>query len=110
MAGRATANPNPGNNCITIFDCGVDACGDGNDTAIGTGSVDAGGNFLVTVSPLIAGHRIFPRDTCNNISGAQVTVQTAPQVPDLNPWGAVTLGVCLAFLIVIRQRARAPRA
>ena len=105
MTGTAIPNPNP-NTCISIFDCGSDACGNANDVLIGTGGVDGAGNFSVTVTPLRAGERIYPRDTCNPGApiGSAVLVQSAGQIPDLSMWGALVLACALVLATAVRLR------
>ncbi len=85
VSGEAIPNATPGNNCITIFHCaGSGPCpGSGNDVAIGTGSVNGVGVFVVTVSPaLVAGERIFARDTCNSLNGP-AAVAISPEAAPL---------------------------
>jgi hypothetical protein len=111
VTGTAIANPNP-NTCISIFDCGSDACGNANDVLIGTGGVDGAGNFLVNVTQLRAGERIYPRDTCNPGApiGPAVVVQSVGQIPDLSIWGAALLACALVLAAAVRlQRVAARR-
>lgn len=105
VTGTAIPNPNP-NTCISIFDCGSDACGNSNDVLIGTGGVNGAGNFSVTVAQLRAGQRIYPRDTCNPGApiGPAVTVQSGGQIPDLSMWGAALLACALGLATVVRLR------
>jgi hypothetical protein len=105
VTGTAIANPNP-NTCISIFDCGGDACGNANDVLIGTGGVDGAGNFSVSVTQLRAGERIYPRDTCNPTAptGPVVTVQSGGQIPDLSMWGAGLLACALVLATALRLR------
>lgn len=104
MAGRAIPNPTP-NTCITIYDCGADGCST-SDTPIGTGSVDALGNFNVTVAPpLQAGQRIFAYDSCNDLPGQPVTVGAVTPVPALSlPMIGVLAG--LLGLLALRRARR----
>ncbi|HVO24961.1 MAG TPA: hypothetical protein VMW56_15170 [Candidatus Margulisiibacteriota bacterium] len=73
---------------------------------IGTGGVDGAGNFSVTVTPLRAGQRIYPRDTCSPgaPTGPAVTVQSGGQIPDLSLWGAALLVCALVWATVVRLR------
>lgn len=98
-------NPTPGNNCITIFDCAPGTCNDGSDTAIGTGSVDGAGNFVIDVSPpLVANQQIYATDTCNGVTGPDVLVRSTGQIPDVTPWGAALLAAALLIAMAVRVR------
>jgi hypothetical protein len=110
VSGSANPNPNPGNDCITVFDCVNGVCGDGDDVALGTSSANAAGSFVITVAPpLVTGQRIFARDTCNNVNGASVIVQFSAAVPDLSVWGAAVLALALALAVALRVRFAHPR-
>jgi hypothetical protein len=105
--GQAIPNSTPGNNCITIFDCGTSSCG-GSNTPIGTGSVDAAGNFTVNVTPLVGNNLLIAVDTCNgNLQSAPVRVPSPGQVPDVNAWGAAFLAASLLAALALRVRGRA---
>jgi hypothetical protein len=96
VTGRAIPNATPGNNCITVFDCGTDGICSTSDTPIGTGSVNAQGVYVVTVSPpLAAGERIFARDTCNDLNGPPVVVGAGTVAPVMS----MTMVIVLAFAL-----------
>ena len=111
VTGNGVPNGTPGNNCITIYNCGPNGiCGDYDDQQIGQGSVDASGNFTIGVSPPLApGERIYPVDTCNNLTGPVYTVQSATEAPLMSPalvlMLVATLGIVgLLGLAAARQR------
>jgi len=107
--GVSDPNATPGNNCITIFSCGVDTiCGNGDDVPLGTGSVDAYGRFVVTVSQLQPGERIYPRDTCTNRMGGAFTVGPLAPVPLLGPLAVLLLIASLGLLGLWRHPRPAP--
>ena len=93
-------------NCIQIVDCGNDnICGNGDDVVLGTGSTDASGNFVITVSPpLVGGHKIFPRDMCDMVTGVPVVVALPVTAPALTPVMIVLLGAALGLLGFARTR------
>jgi len=75
---------------------------------IGTGGTSAAGTFFddgvpgIGLSrPLVAGERIFPRDTCNEITGPVVVVGPNPptQIPSLDEYGMAVLGTLLALAL-----------
>jgi len=104
VSGVSDPNATPGNNCITIFSCGVDTiCGNGDDVLLGTGSVDASGRFVVTVSQLQPGERIYPRDTCTNRMGGAFTVGSVAPVPLLGPLAVLLLTASLGLLGLWRK-------
>jgi hypothetical protein len=110
VSGQAIPNATPGNNCITIFDCGPDGICLPTDTPIGTGSVDSSGHYVINVAPpLIAGEKIFARDTCNGLDGPPIVVSagTAAPVMSLPMIGflALALGV-FGLLGLSRTRTR----
>jgi hypothetical protein len=96
----ANPNPMPGNNCIEIYDCGPNrTCGDGDDTLIGQGSVDAQGKFDVMVQPpLRGGQTIFPRDVCNDADGPPIRVGFGAVASALSPMGMIALVIALAMV------------
>lgn len=94
---RGTGVPN-GTNCIEILDCGTDRTCSGNLVLLGTGSTDSTGQFVVTVPPLIAGHFIIPRDTCNELTGPPVVVVAPREAPALSGIALVMLAVSLGLL------------
>jgi len=103
-SGVSDPNATPGNNCITIFSCGVDTiCGNGDDLPLGTGSVDASGRFVVTVSRLQLGERIYPLDTCTNRMGGAFTVGPLAAVPLLGPMTVLLLIASLSLLGLWRR-------
>ena len=107
--GVSDPNATPGNNCITIFSCGVDTiCGNGDDVLLGTGSVDASGRFVVTVRRLQLGERIYPLDTCTNRMGGAFTVGPLAAVPLLGPLAVLLLIASLGLLGVWRHPRPAP--
>jgi hypothetical protein len=108
VTGTAIPNPNP-NSCISIFDCGSDACGNSNDVLIGMGSVDTAGNFTVSVTPLRPSERIYPRDTCNAGAPTGPVVAVPGQVPDVSPWGAAVLAGSLVLALGLRLQFRRQR-
>jgi hypothetical protein len=101
----ADSNATPGNDCITIFSCGVDTiCGNGDDVPLGTGSVDASGRFAVTVGrPLQPGERIYSQDTCNKRMGGAFTVAPLTSVPLLGPLTVLLLIASLSLLGLWRR-------
>jgi hypothetical protein len=100
VRGMSVPNPTPGNDCIRVYDCGANrACGDGDDTLIGHGSVNAQGKFTIAVfPPLRSGQTIFARDVCNNLDGPPITVSLGPVAPVLSP--PMMLAMVLALAIV----------
>ena len=96
VRGTGVAN---GTNCIEIFDCGTDStCGSG-EVLLGTGSTDNTGQFVITVSPpLIAGHFIFARDTCNELNGPTVMVVAPREAPALSGIALAVLAGILALV------------
>jgi hypothetical protein len=108
VTGSAIPNATPGNNCITIFDCGTDGVCSTSDTPIGTGSVNAQGLYIVTVSPpLVTGERIFARDTCNGLDGPPIIVGVGAVAPVMSLPMVVVLAFALGgigFLALTRVR------
>jgi hypothetical protein len=92
--------------CIEIVDCGDDnVCDTKDDTVLGTGSTDGGGNFSIAVSPpLVSGHKIFPQDTCNTLPGPPVTVGSQAAAPALTPIMMALLCAALGVLGLARVR------
>lgn len=105
VSGRAIPNATVGNSCIAIFACAADACGSDNDFVIGTGSVDGFGDFVVPVTPLLGGQRIYPQDTCNaDRSGPPVVVRLGGKIPDVTRFGATVLALSLLAAALVRHR------
>ncbi len=79
---------------------------------LGSGGTDGSGNFvqggvlgIVLSQPLVEGEKIFAVDTRTGLSSPLVTVQPAPVIPDVSPWGAATLTGLLLLAILVRLRA-----
>ena len=106
VSGRAAGNPNPGNRCISIWDCGADRiCQNGDDVALGSGSVDASGHFVVNVTPALRGGQlIYPRNDCARLNGPQLRVASLSPAPALTPLGAALAVLVLLGLAFIRLR------
>jgi hypothetical protein len=102
-----TGKPNE-SDCIEIIDCGPDGiCGNADDVVLATGGTDGAGNFLITVSPpLVGGHKIFPKDTCNNgLTGPPVIVSLPVAAPALSPVMILLLAAALAITGLARARS-----
>ena len=103
-----TGKPNE-SGCIEIIDCGLDGiCGNADDVVLATGGgTDGAGNFLITVSPpLVGGHKIFPKDTCNNgLTGPPVIVGLAAVAPALSPVMILLLAAVLGITGLVRARS-----
>jgi hypothetical protein len=89
---------------VAIYDCGPEVppvCYDGNDTIIGTGTKDAQGHFVITVSPpLEAGQRIYAVDGCTDpgLEGPPVAVRRPAPVPVASRDMLVLLAVILSAI------------
>ncbi len=100
---------------LQIFNAGPDMVpGGGDDTLIGTGKTDPGGNFNdgqdgIAVIALVAGEKIFAFDADHNVAGPVVVVAPPNAVPTLGSWGGAALGLSLGLLLALRTRVAAGR-
>ena len=101
-----TGKPNE-SDCIEIIDCGPDGiCGNADDVVLATGGTDGAGNFLITVlPPLVGGHKIFPKDICNGLTGPPVIVSLPVAAPALSPVMILLLAAALAITGLARIRS-----
>lgn len=107
VSGEAAPNQTPGNNCISIVLCDPAGCGGPQDQVIGTGDVSAQGFFTVVVMPpLVAGTRIYVRDTCTQQSGDPLLISLGTVVPAASPGVVAVLALVLATVAVRAIRRR----
>jgi hypothetical protein len=65
---------------------------------------------VVTVATLHTSERINARDTCHGLSGTEIIVQTAGEIPDVTVWGAAILAASLLLAMGARLRRVRTRA
>jgi hypothetical protein len=96
---------------------GIEIVAENGNQVIGTGGTNGSGVFtsgptgIGLTRALVAGERIFPRDTVNGVTGPVVIVGPQPPtaIPTLDQYGTAALGVLLA-LALAWQLAGALRA
>jgi hypothetical protein len=89
---------------------GIEIVAENGNEVIGTGGTTGTGAFfdglpgIGLVRPLVAGERIFPRDTVNNLTGPVVVVGPQPptEIPAIDEYGMAALGTLLALTLVWR--------
>jgi hypothetical protein len=95
---------------------GIEIVAENGGQVIGTGGTTATGAFfdgqpgIGLIRPLVAGERIFARDTVNNLVGPVITVGPQPPtaIPTMDGYGMAVLGTLLGLTLAWRL-ARATR-
>lgn len=89
---------------------GIEIVAENGGQVIGTGGTTETGAFfdgqpgIGLIRPLVAGERIFPRDTVNNLVGPVVTVGPQPPtaIPTMDEYGMAVLGTLLGLTLAWR--------
>jgi hypothetical protein len=89
---------------------GIEIVAENGNEVIGTGGTSGAGTFtdglpgIGLSRALVAGERIFPRDTQNGLVGPTITVGPQPPtaIPTLNQYGSAALGLVLGLLLLWR--------
>ncbi len=109
--GKGTPNAVPGDSCIAIYSVGPNGAPDQppgsiDDELLGTGGIDASGNFVDATGnlgiplsrPLVLGDALFATDVCQGLVGQAAVIGAPAPAPALSP---TLLAVAAGLLALI---------
>jgi hypothetical protein len=107
-----------GNGATNVAAPGIEIVAENGGAVIGTGGTDGDGRFtdgqlgIGMTRELVAGERIFARDTVNNVAGPVVVVGPRPPtaIPALNQYGAAALALLIGAALIWQITALARRS